>query len=82
LIASAEADYWPRLSGEFERAKGYWNMVRHVEPPVNRQIGPLPVLVAYKAGKPVQNWVGLREVSQALSQITRGEYDDFILASK
>jgi hypothetical protein len=82
LIADTSADYWPRLSGEFDRAKGHWGNLRQIEPPDDRYIGPLPVLVAYQAGKPVQNWVGLRNVSQAFSNITRGEYDQFILASK
>jgi len=82
LIADSTADYWPRLSSEFERAKGRWAKMRQIEPPDDRYIGPLPVLVAYTAGKPVQNWVGQRNVSQALSNITRGDYDQFIIAQK
>jgi hypothetical protein len=82
LIADTKAEYWPRLSGEFERAKGHWAKMRQIEPPDDRYIGPLPILVAYTAGKPVQNWVGPRNVSQALSNITRGEYDQFILAQR
>lgn len=82
LIADSKADYWPRLSGEFDRAKGRWAKMRQVEPPDDKYIGPLPVLVAYQDGKSVQNWVGLRDVSQAFSNITRGDYDSFILTQK
>lgn len=80
LVADSQASYWPRLSSEFQTATGYYNRLRHIEPPQDRNIGALPVLVAYREGKPVSNWVGHRDVSQALNRIVRGEFDRFILA--
>lgn len=78
LVADSSAEYWNRLAGEFQRAKGHWNELRVVQEPDDRYIGPLPILVAYEAGKPMRNWVGLRDVSEAFSNIARGEYDKLI----
>ena len=80
LIAPSESEYWYRLKYDYEKAEDYYNQIRHVEPPTDRNIGPMPLLVAYSGGKPVKNWIGLRDVSQALNYITRGEYDDFLYA--
>lgn len=80
LVASVNGEYWNRLSDEYERAAGYYDDLRHVTPPKDRDIGPLPLLVAYADGKPVKSWVGQRDVSRALSQIARGEFDPFIFA--
>lgn len=77
LIAPKNADYWPRLNSEFERAATHYSTMRHIEPPEDRNIGPMPVLVAYSSGKPARSWIGLRNVSQALTQITRGDFDEF-----
>jgi hypothetical protein len=41
----------------------------------------MPVLVAYNGGKPAKSWTGLRDVSQALTNIVRGDYDEFILTA-
>ena len=78
LLADETASYWPRLKGEYEVAKGYYHQLREVSPPEDRDVGPLPLLVAYQGGKPVKSWSGQREVAQAFSKITRGEYDEFI----
>lgn len=80
LIASSEAAYWPRLNDEFQRSKDHYHRLRHIEPPLDRDIGSLPVLVAYRDGKPASSWTGQREVSQTLSRIARGELDRFLLA--
>jgi hypothetical protein len=37
--------------------------------------------VAYNGGKPAKSWIGLRDVSQALTNIVRGEYDEFVLST-
>jgi len=79
LVASSEAAYWPRLNSEYTRSKDYYHRLRHVEPPPDRDIGTLPVLVAYKDGKPAANWTGQRAVSETLSRIARGELDRFLL---
>jgi hypothetical protein len=79
LIAPKSADYWTRLSGEYDKATSYYSMLRHIEPPTDRNIGPMPVLVAYNGGKPAKSWTGLRDVSQALTNIVRGDFDEFIL---
>jgi hypothetical protein len=81
LIAPKNADYWTRLSGEYDKATSYYSMLRHIEPPTDRNIGPMPVLVAYNGGKPAKSWTGLRDVSQALTNIVRGDYDEFILTT-
>jgi len=80
LLASQNADYWSRLSGEYERALGYYHQLKHLEPPTDSDVGPLPLLVAYSGGKAVKSWVGLRNVSQAFSSLSRGDYDEFLYA--
>jgi len=79
LLADSTAEYWPRLVVEFDKAQGYYHQFKHLEPPTDRNVGPLPLVVAYSGGKPVRNWVGLRDVSQALSNVARGEFDEFLL---
>ena len=81
LIAPSGSDYWYRLKPEYDKAASHYKMIRHIEPPTDRNIGPLPVLVAYSGGKPVKSWISLRDVSQALNKIVRGEYDDFLFAA-
>jgi hypothetical protein len=49
-----------------------------VEPPGDRNIGPLPIMVAYQGGSPAKSFVGLRAVEDALTAITRGDYDRFL----
>jgi hypothetical protein len=78
LIASSSASYWNRLEYEYNKAAEYYHPLRRVEPPTNRNIGPVPMLVAYNEGKPVKSWAGQRDVSLALTKIARGEYDEFI----
>ena len=82
LVAPSNAEYWPRLGDEFSRARDYYDSLRHIEPPTDRDIGQMPLLVAYQDGKPVRSWVGLRNVSEALSRIVRGEMDATIFASR
>lgn len=81
LIAPTQSEYWYRLEYDYNKATTHYNMIRHVEPPTDRNIGPMPVLVAYSGGKPAKSWIGLRDVSQALNKIVRGEYDEFLLAT-
>jgi hypothetical protein len=80
LLADTKAEYWPRLSQEFQRAQSYYHQLRHLLPPVDADVGPLPLLVAYQHGKAVRSWSGSRNVSQAFSLIARGEFDRFILS--
>jgi hypothetical protein len=76
LIAPSTAAYWGRLSDEYDLASAHWDKIKHIEPPADRDIGPLPLLVAYRGGIPAKSWAGLRNVSEALSKITRSEFDD------
>jgi hypothetical protein len=75
VVAPKGAEYWNRLDSDIQRARDYWHRLRWVPPPDNIDIGPLPVMVAYSNGIPVRNWAGLRGVEDALSRITRGEFD-------
>jgi hypothetical protein len=81
LVAPSESNYWYRLEYDYNRATEHYNQIRHVEPPTDRNIGPMPLLVAYSGGKPAKSWVGLRDVTQALNYIIRGEYDEFLLVT-
>lgn len=82
LLVDKSADYWPRLSSEFERAKGYYAHLKVVDSQSGLDIGPLPLMVAYHDGKPVRDWRGVRDVSDALNSLSRGEYDTFVLPEK
>jgi len=63
------------MSYEFDSAKEHYAGLKHVEAPTDVYVGPLPILVAYRNGVPARTWKGEREVSTALTQITRGEFD-------
>lgn len=76
LVAPSDASYWGRMEDSYTRAKEHYAGLRHTEPPA-QHVGPLPALVAYKDGTPVQVWRGQREVEEALSRLGRGEYDQF-----
>lgn len=71
LVADQSADYWPRLKGEYDMAKGNYSAFKIAPPPPFSV--QLPQLVLYRNNNPVKQKVGLREVSQALSSIYRGE---------
>lgn len=75
LLADTSAEYWSRLSQELARAQSYYHQLRHLAPPTDKSVGPLPLLVAYSGGVPARSWVGLRDVTQTLHAITRGELD-------
>lgn len=79
LIADSNGEYWPRLSQQYETAKAYYSHIKFLEPPTDKNIGPIPLLVLYKDGKPIQKHVGLRAVADALSAIIRGEFDQYFL---
>lgn len=72
LVADTAADYWPRLRDEFAAAKGYYSAMRLAPPPTFSV--PLPQLVLYRDGTPVQQYVGPRKVSEQLVAISRGEF--------
>lgn len=78
LVADTKAEYWNRLSDEFERAKGHYSAMRIAPPPTDFSV-PLPQLVAYCDGTPVFVVKGVRDVSDTLRRISR---DDFSLSSK
>jgi hypothetical protein len=82
LLSPSNAEYWPRLNGEYKRAVQFYSHLKQLEPPADRDVGPLPLLVAYEGGKPARSWVGLRNVSDALSKLVRGEFDAFIHREK
>lgn len=71
LVADTSADYWPRLSEDYERAKGYVSNIKLAPPPKNFSV-VLPQLVVWKDSKAVARAKGLREVSDALSRMVRG----------
>lgn len=72
LVRDADADYWPRLSVQLERARGYYSRIEEEDPPEFSV--PLPTLVAYRNGVPVYQAAGVREVEQTLQRIERGEF--------
>lgn len=73
IVADQKADYWPRLSGEIERAKGYYSAIRTAPPPSFSTV--LPQLVVYVEGKPSYVSKGVYQVSSDLSRMVRGEFD-------
>jgi hypothetical protein len=78
LVTPAKAEYAVRLADEIKRAQDHYNGLRVVEPPADRNIGPLPIIVAYQGGSPAKSFVGLRAVEDALTAIARGDYDRFL----
>jgi len=78
VVASQEAEYWDRLNSQIDKAQDYYHRLRVIEPPDDKDIGPLPVMVAYNKGKPIRDWSGYRNVTDALHRITRGDFDDDI----
>lgn len=80
LVAPSDASYSRRLGEDFDRAKQHYNGLRRTLPP-EKNVGPLPALVAYRDGTPAKVWRGLREVEEALSRISRGEFDQFLPAT-
>lgn len=78
LVASSDAEYWPRLEDTYERAQDYYYKLKHVEPPDYPVRGEMPTLIAYMAGTPVRQWSGLRDVEEVLNSIVRGELDAYL----
>ena len=70
LVVDQSADFWPRLKGEYEMAKGAYSAFKLAPPPPFSV--QLPQLVLYRNNDYVKKAVGLQEVSQALSVIHRG----------
>ena len=70
LVADQSAAYWPRLKGEYERAKGSYSAFK-VAPPPSFSV-QLPQLVLYRNNNPVKQIVGLQDVSQTLNSLYRG----------
>ena len=77
LVAPESASYLARLDDLYSRAKGHWSHLRRVLPPAY-EAGEIPALVAYQDGKPEKVWRGLRQVEEALTALTRGEFDSFL----
>jgi len=73
LVRDASAEYWPRLDGELEAARGYYSAIREADPPAFSV--ELPVLVGYSDGSPIWRISGLRDVGNALRLITRNQFD-------
>ena len=73
LVRDASSEYWPRLRGELEAAKGYFSAIREADPPAFSV--ELPVLVGYSDGDAVWRISGLRDVGNALRLITRNQFD-------
>lgn len=79
LVISEFSDDYARLKRNIETAQQRYNGLKVVEPPLDRNIGPLPVLVAYKqGGASARVFKGPREVDGALTSIIRGEFDSFL----
>jgi hypothetical protein len=73
LVRDTTADYWPRMKGELEKARGLFSGIREEDPPPFATV--LPRLVGYQNGVPVLDIRGLRSVSDSLHAITRGEFN-------
>lgn len=76
LVADQGAEYWPRLRGEYARASEAFQGIRLAPPPASG-VGQLPRLVAFRAGTPLGNVGGSREVSDALRLLSQGESPRF-----
>jgi len=81
LVAPSSASYWLRLQQDFKAASEHYTGMRHMEPP-EFSVGPIPALVAYSDGTPIKTWRGAREVSTALSQVARGDFDSFVFSRR
>lgn len=74
LVADRKADYWPRLSAEYQRASQSYSRILFSDPPPNFSVGALPQVVVYADGKPEKVFRGQREVSTLLASITSGTW--------
>lgn len=72
IVADQKADYWPRLSGEINYAKGYFSAIRIADPPTFSV--PLPQLIVYADGKPTYRSSGLQSVANDLQRMVRGDF--------
>jgi hypothetical protein len=78
LVYPKTASYARRLEDNLKRAREHWSHIRTAEPP-EYAVGEIPALVAYSTGKADRVWRGLRQVEEALTAMTRGEFDSFLL---
>jgi hypothetical protein len=78
LVYPKTASYARRLEDALKRAQEHWSHIRTAEPP-EYEVGEIPALVAYSTGKADRVWRGLRQVEEALTAMTRGEFDSFLL---
>lgn len=73
LVADQQASYWPRLADALRRAQeAYHGIAVAPEPPF--EAGPMPQLVIYDGGTPIEVVQGAYRVEHALAQISRGEW--------
>jgi hypothetical protein len=73
FVRNTSGDYWPRMEVEFKRAQGHYSNIIEQDPFTDVS-EPLPQIIAYSKGIPVYRATGIREVSEALSRISRGEF--------
>jgi len=71
VVANQSSESWPRLKEDIDRASDSYSGIRLAPPP--KFAVPLPQIVAYENGIPVKVIAGIREVSEALSRVARGE---------
>ena len=71
LVSSEYAPYWSELSGLLKKARGYYS-IEAISP--DRNVGPLPALVAYKDHDPVGKVVGVHGVKAALQDIANDAF--------
>jgi hypothetical protein len=73
LVRDTSASYWTRMADELNRARGFYSGIEEADPPDFSV--QLPQLIGYRDGSPVYIARGVRDVSTALSAITRGEFE-------
>ncbi len=78
LVYPKSASYARRLEDTLRRAQEHYSLILTAEPP-QYEVGEIPALVAYADGKADKVWRGLRQVEEALTAMTRGDFDSFLL---
>jgi hypothetical protein len=72
LVRDTGGEYWERMSGELKRARDHFSGIREVDPP--QFATPMPRLIGYDDGTAVLDVQGVRNVSDSLQAIARGEF--------
>ena len=75
VIANPDARYFTNLAKDVESTKGHFDAIELIEPPTDRNVGTLPMIVLYVDGTPAFASRGTSQVDRMLSRIRRGEFN-------